>query len=852
MKVLNQDFQEEQTALSSLHAEIINKIEGQKKKISQGNRMMQGIRDIEDHDAWMIASDGVEMRKKAEHEIAALNQLRKAPYEARFDLAIEEKKKTKEYLIYLGRQYHECDDGRIIINWADDSTAQKRMLLNAYQDSVNQFKSDQYSYYVRLRRQIIIQNGVLESVKTAFDDRLQKRDEPTEEYIGDEFLRAVLESSREQASMRNIISTIQKKQNEIIRQPVSQSILVQGCAGSGKTQMLFHRLAYFRDGGKQVNWNNVRIISPNTMMRRQFRPLAKDLAIDDVKNDTLEDFYFSILREQRIISKRLYVVSSEQMLPSEYLIDVYSEQFTKDILTEVKARISADVSAATEYAMRKGLIKDIGRYKEIPLHSKIGMLRSIPRGKSDSELNVRLEEEQQNYEKAKTEYDELQQNLPELRNRLNSIDEWLASHGGEQWTRLEELLAQYVAVQKTIDDIERDFQQRRKAVQRELDALEEYNRTAQYKISTDHFKDQLKAYSPCGTIYDEYIDRVEYNELTLGVIKAEFQQIADRPDTDPVTFMEHIKEMSKILLEQRKNLAREIQRAESYQGRLTAFEKEIERLQIAVRKAEGSEMVKTFQENLNDYVTKLYREIVGPRIEELQKKYHVTNRTSTMRIAYRRDFYFMLYIFLLVFGAVERKSDRLFFLDEGQNISRGDYNLLFMLYPNAKWNIFGDLNRNLVSAAGVREWEFLPSDIKQFSMDENYRNPIQVTKMVNEAVGISMSPLGLPDGSVRTATVPMLTGIIQRTVGQGKSLAMIVASEGALRLMEAENPELRDKCKMVSDESPLCPKNCVPVYTVKSAHGMEFRNVIAFTRGMDRNMEYVAFTRTLQNLYIVR
>lgn len=56
-------------------------------------------------------------------------------------------------------------------------------------------------------------------MKTAFDDRLQKRDEPTEEYIGDEFLRAVLESSREQASMRNIISTIQKKQNEIIRQP---------------------------------------------------------------------------------------------------------------------------------------------------------------------------------------------------------------------------------------------------------------------------------------------------------------------------------------------------------------------------------------------------------------------------------------------------------------------------------------------------------------------------------------------------------------------------------------------------------------------------------------------------------
>lgn len=146
--MFNEDFWEEQSAFSSLCKEIDNKIVEQQSRILEGDCMVQRTQSVDNHDAWMNASDGTAMRKKAEDEIHVLERLRTEPYQARFDLSIEENRKAKDYRLYLGRRYYKCDDGRIIINWADDSTPQKRRLLEAYRSSKNQLESDQYSYNV--------------------------------------------------------------------------------------------------------------------------------------------------------------------------------------------------------------------------------------------------------------------------------------------------------------------------------------------------------------------------------------------------------------------------------------------------------------------------------------------------------------------------------------------------------------------------------------------------------------------------------------------------------------------------------------------------------------------------------
>jgi len=59
----------------------------------------------------------------------------------------------------------------------------------------------------------------------------------------DEFLKINLEENRGK-KLKEVVATIQKEQNEIIRWPKNLPIIVQGSAGSGKTTIALHRLAY--------------------------------------------------------------------------------------------------------------------------------------------------------------------------------------------------------------------------------------------------------------------------------------------------------------------------------------------------------------------------------------------------------------------------------------------------------------------------------------------------------------------------------------------------------------------------------------------------------------------------------
>ncbi|MGV7303377.1 hypothetical protein PJJ82_29915, partial [Mycobacterium kansasii] len=65
----------------------------------------------------------------------------------------------------------------------------------------------------------------------------------TNETVGDEILQAVL-GEQNDAYMQNIVATIQKEQNDIIRDTTSDLLVVQGVAGSGKTSAILQRIAF--------------------------------------------------------------------------------------------------------------------------------------------------------------------------------------------------------------------------------------------------------------------------------------------------------------------------------------------------------------------------------------------------------------------------------------------------------------------------------------------------------------------------------------------------------------------------------------------------------------------------------
>lgn len=106
----------------------------------------------------------------------------------------------------------------------------------------------------------------------------------------DEFLQECLNENSE-ARLKNIISTIQSEQNKIIRAKMSNPLIVQGVAGSGKTTVALHRIDYLvYTYEKEFNPDEFLIIAPNKFFLDYISNVLPDLGVDYVRQQTFEEF----------------------------------------------------------------------------------------------------------------------------------------------------------------------------------------------------------------------------------------------------------------------------------------------------------------------------------------------------------------------------------------------------------------------------------------------------------------------------------------------------------------------------------------------------------------------------------
>jgi DNA helicase-2/ATP-dependent DNA helicase PcrA len=96
--------------------------------------------------------------------------------------------------------------------------------------------------------------------------------------------------------LKDIVETIQAEQNEIIRADAHQVVIVQGVAGSGKTTIALHRLAYlaylYKDRG---TFDNFLIIAPNRLFIDYISNVLPELGVDGVVQTTWEDHIIELL-----------------------------------------------------------------------------------------------------------------------------------------------------------------------------------------------------------------------------------------------------------------------------------------------------------------------------------------------------------------------------------------------------------------------------------------------------------------------------------------------------------------------------------------------------------------------------
>ncbi len=130
---------------------------------------------------------------------------------------------------------------------------------------------------ILLKRQFKIRKGVMEYMLE------------TDLTIHDEVLQKELNQASS-SKMRNIVATIQKEQNAIIRNEEARHLIIQGVAGSGKTSIALHRIAFLLYRFKEtISSEDILIISPNKIFASYISNVLPELGEETVAETSMEE-----------------------------------------------------------------------------------------------------------------------------------------------------------------------------------------------------------------------------------------------------------------------------------------------------------------------------------------------------------------------------------------------------------------------------------------------------------------------------------------------------------------------------------------------------------------------------------
>ena len=246
-----------------------------------------------------------------EKRLREIEKIKNKPYFARLDF---KENNAKEEKLYIGKLsvIDEKTHKPIVIDW-------RTPIANLYYDGSlgkaeykcldGTIKGD-----ILLKRQFIIEDGKLEKYS---DIDLTTNDELLQQALG----------QNADSRLKNIVSTIQEEQNKIIRADMFKPLIVQGVAGSGKTTIALHRIAYLiYNYEKEFNPEEFMIIAPNRFFLNYISNILPDLGVENVKQYTFEDFAYEV------IGKRLKISDENEKLVK--IVNKENEDVSIDLLIQ--------------------------------------------------------------------------------------------------------------------------------------------------------------------------------------------------------------------------------------------------------------------------------------------------------------------------------------------------------------------------------------------------------------------------------------------------------------------------------------------------------------------------------------
>ena len=215
---------------------------------------------------------------KRRSEVLKLMSVKDKPYYGKIRVAFDEDDKEDYRIGYMTINDENGDP--IVIDWRND-------IAKLYYDA----KTGKTSY--------TCPNGVVDCElesrqQIEIEDGKVKRVVETDIHVDDDVLQEVLSQSSS-GKMRDIVTSIQEEQNEVIRNMNDKVLIVEGRAGSGKTSVGLHRLAYLLYKDRYSTSNNMLIFSPSDVFSDYISNVLPALKENNVMQSTFKNFAESFL-----------------------------------------------------------------------------------------------------------------------------------------------------------------------------------------------------------------------------------------------------------------------------------------------------------------------------------------------------------------------------------------------------------------------------------------------------------------------------------------------------------------------------------------------------------------------------
>lgn len=319
---------------------------------------MRSMMAESDFDVYLMSKKGSYFKK--------LYKIQNNPY---FGSIIFESDDAREENIYIGITYVSDNMNYLVHDWRSPIAS----LFYDYEVGKASYlaPSGLINGNLKRKRQYKIENGKFVHI---FDNSIN---------IDDELLQEVLASSSS-SKMKNIVNTIQMEQNKIIRNTSDKNLVVQGIAGSGKTSVALHRIAFLLYKIKNLTSSNVLIFSPNRIFSEYISNVLPELGEENTLETTFHKFLESNIYEYKEIESFTDFISRYYKYNVDN-VDLVIYKQSDEIINDINLYVDYLVNKAMfvkEVVIDKYVTYDVedlnymlkDRYSKFPLFERINAI----------------------------------------------------------------------------------------------------------------------------------------------------------------------------------------------------------------------------------------------------------------------------------------------------------------------------------------------------------------------------------------------------------------------------------------------------------------------------------------------